>query len=369
MTRSTPLRILICTGHTGGHFFPAISFAEAFSKEHSEVEIHMLMSRMSSFAQAYVSRFQIHVIPCSAPPPFFSFKMVLFLLEYARVFWDTVLLFWKLTPRLVAGFGSYSSVPGVLCGVLFHVPVLLHEQNVVPGRANRFLSFLVNRIATSFPDAHGSFPSKKVFWAGYPLRPSFWDVVRAQEGKGETQKPFTILIVGGSQGARRLNETFLEFFRSLGSEERAHFAVIHITGSADFESVKTVYRQLNAQVQVFDFSHNMVELYRKTNLVISRSGAGTIFELAALGKPAILVPYPHAYGHQKQNAVYLAEKQAAWMIEEKDLSCKILREAILTLYQDSGRRQQFEANIKRLTNREAGHILAENTWSLMCKKN
>jgi len=113
----------------------------------------------------------------------------------------------------------------------------------------------------------------------------------------------------------------------------------------------------------------MPELYRQADLVISRSGAGTIFELAALGKAAILVPYPHAYGHQKQNAVYLAEKQAAWMIEEKDLTSGVLREAILTLYRDSGQRQRFEANIKRFINREAGHVLAENTWSLMCKKN
>ena len=370
MTQNTALRILVCTGHTGGHFFPAASFAEAFLAEHPEAEVHLLISRATSLAQAYVSRprFHIHVIPCSAIPSFFSFKMVLFLLEYGVAFWKTLLLFWRLKPKLVIGFGSYGSVPGVLCGVLFQVPILLHEQNAVAGRANRFLASFAHRMATSFPETRG-ISSPKVFWTGYPLRSSFWEAVHANPERKELRNSFTVLVVGGSQGAKRLNEAFLGFFRSLKSEERADFAVIHITGSRDFESVKAAYEQLGGKAQVFDFSHHMAELYREADLVISRAGAGTIFELAALGKAAVLVPYPHAYAHQRQNAAYLVEQQAAWMIEEKDLSGDILREAVITLYRDPKRKQIFETNIKRLANREAGHLLTENTWSLMCEKN
>lgn len=368
MIQDNPLRILICTGHTGGHFFPAASFAEAFSEEHPEVKIHILTNRMTPFAQTYGSKFHLHVVSCSAPPSFFSFKLISFLLEYVRAFWRTVLLFRKLKPRLVAGFGSYSSIPGVVCGVLFKVPILLHEQNAVPGRANRLLAFLANRIATSFPDTQANFPSKKVFWTGYPLRSSFLENVRAHQPQKDIQNSFTILILGGSQGAKRLNEVFLEVFCSLRSEERTCFAVIHITGSTDFEWVKRVYDELKAKARVFDFSHHMSQLYQEADLVISRAGAGTIFEVAAAGKPAILVPYPHAYGHQRQNAIYLAEKQAAWVIEEQDLSCEVLREAVLTLYRDSKRRHLLGANIGGFTNREAGRVLVENTWSLMCEK-
>jgi UDP-N-acetylglucosamine--N-acetylmuramyl-(pentapeptide) pyrophosphoryl-undecaprenol N-acetylglucosamine transferase len=363
-------RVLICAGHTGGHFFPAVSYAEACLAMYPDIEINLLLNRMPSFAQSYMRdpRLHLHVIPISVPPYFFSFKMILFLLEYGHAIFKTLLLFFKIRPKLVVGFGSYGSVSGVLCGVFFRIPILLHEQNAVAGRANRWLAFFAHRVATSFPETDG-IPRNKILWTGFPLRPVFCEEVNHHLQDKKDQKSFTILILGGSQGAKRLNEVALEFFKSLTSEERAHFAVIHIVGSLTKESVQNAYEQLNLGAQVFDFSHQIAKYYKEADLVVSRAGAGTIFELAALGKASILIPYPYAYGHQKQNALCLAAKKAALMIEEEILSPHSLYEAVMSLYRDPKRREMFEANVKQFANREAAQALAENTWSLMCKKN
>lgn len=371
MKLTPPLRILICTGHTGGHFFPAVSCAEAFQAQRPGAEVHFLLSRMPAFAEqaAKDCPFHYHLIPFSPPPSFFSFKMFSFLLEYARAFWKTAFLILKLKPHLVVGFGSYSSVPGVLCASGFGIPVLLHEQNASFGRANRFLAFWASRVATSFPETHGKVAGRKVFCSGYPLRSSFLDQP-SQVVSGRTfEKPFTVLVFGGSQGAKRLNQVFLESLEDFSTEEKAGFAVIHIVGNDNAQEIVKTYQKLGIAADVSGFSVRISEYYRRADLVVSRAGAGTIFELAAIGRSAILIPYRYAYAHQKVNAEYLSTRQSARAIDDFDLSPQILLKAIRELRKDVGQRTKLAQNIRSISRPEASRILAQAGWELACVKN
>ncbi|MBI4358685.1 MAG: undecaprenyldiphospho-muramoylpentapeptide beta-N-acetylglucosaminyltransferase [Candidatus Omnitrophica bacterium] len=362
--------ILICAGHTGGHFFPAVSFAEAVKALHPEVDIHMLMSRTPLFVdQGNVHKaFHLHMVPLSSPPHLFSLKGFFYLLKCTIVFWKTALLLSKLRPRLVVGFGSYGTVPGVLCAAGFKIPILLHEQNAKIGRANQFLARCAKRIATSFPEVKGQISQRKVFYSGFPLRSVFDTPLEPADFEKPPDKPFTVLVFGGSQGAKRLNRAFLDALTALGAEERAGIAVIHIVGNDDLDHMRQGYERLGIQADLFHFSKNIFEHYRSADLVISRAGAGTIFELAALGRAAILVPYPHAYAHQKINAQYLAQAGAARVIEDEKLDADSLLRFILELRHDRAERSKLEQSVRRLARPNASETLAEEGWKLLCQQ-
>ena len=357
-------RFLICTGPTGGHFFPAVSFAERFRAAHPNVEIHFLMNRLPEFARIECDKIgaAVHLIPFRSSEHLFSFQGPGLLIEYIRAFGKTTGLIRRLRPALVVGFGSYGSVFGVVLGRLFGVPVLLHEQNAVAGRANRMLSVWAKRIGTSFPATAGLGQDPKVFWSGYPLRQAFLsDEAGTRDNR---QRPFTLLTMGGSQGAQRLNRVVCEVITQLLPEEKTSFAVIHITGNDDFECVREIYRKAGVQAEVVPFSDRISDYFLRADLVVSRAGAGTLFELAAVGRAAILVPYPHAQAHQKKNAEYAASRGWARMILDEDLSAERLIGEIRSLWHNHVMRQQLAAGIQQLSKRDADRTLAEAAWKL-----
>ena len=371
MNPKQPVRILICTGHTGGHFFPAVSFAETFQSIHSETEIHILMSRMPQFAERFQQEhpFKFHIISLTPPPSFFSFKMLIFLLQCISVFCRTFFLLIRTKPALVVGFGSYGSAPGVLCAAILRIPVLLHEQNASAGRANQFLAMWADQIAISFPETQGRFPHKKIFWSGYPLRPSFLKGIDKIHNEALAKNKFTILVFGGSQGAKRISDIFLKALGALSAVERSRLAVIHNVGSGDLQEIEQAYQDLGIAADVRTFSYQIVEQYKRADLVVSRAGAGTIFELAALGRAAILIPYPHAYAHQKLNAADLIRRDSAQVIYDEELSADKLRETMLSLKDNLSRRRQLAENIKRLAKKDANEALVRAGWKLICEKN
>ena len=371
MNQKPTVRVLICTGHTGGHFFPAVSCAETFESEHPEVEVHILVNRISPLAEHLIKErsLRVHLIGFSSFPTFFSFKMIPFLLEYVAAFWKTLSLLLKIKPKLVIGFGSYGSIPGILCAAFYRIPILLHEQNALAGRANQFLALWADRIAVSFPETRASFAQEKVFWSGYPLRSSFWGGINQFPNEQLPSRSFTILVFGGSQGARRLNQVFLKSLEALKAEERTDLAVIHIVGNNDTQGIKETYQKLGIEADVSNFSYRISEQYKRADLVIARAGAGTIFELAALRRAAILIPYPHAYAHQKANAEYLVRRGSAQAIEDGELTDVVLRDTIIQLKNNVRQREELGENIQRLAKREAGQLLTGAGWELICEKN
>ena len=338
---------------------------------HPEAEIHILVGRRSSFAEPSLKGgfFHLHVIPLSPTPSFFSLKMLRFLLECGVGGCRTFFLFLKLRPKLVIGFGSLSSVPGVLFAAMFRIPILIHEQNAVSGRANQFLARWANRIAISFPETQGKFNPEKIVWAGYPLRPAFWEVVRKPDREEARQKPFTVLVLGGSQGAKHLNVAFLKALETLRAEERKNLAVIHNVGGDNLNEIRTTYQSLGIAAEVDAFSYEIAHQYRRADLVISRAGAGTIFELAAMGRAAILIPYPHAYAHQKVNAERLMQKASARVIDDEDLEPSRLRDLILELKNNPDERIRLGMTIRKFAKDDASQTLVDIGWKLICDRN
>ncbi len=362
--------IVICGGHTGGHFFPAVSFGNQFLKSHPEVKIHILLSRLPSFSESVLaaSQFKVHLIDFPSFSMKFSLKSVLFLIKYIFAFLRTFVLFMKLRPSLIAGFGSYSSIPGVLSGALLGVPIVLHEQNAVLGRANQFLIRWARVLAVSFPQTAHRSSNTKMIHTGYPLRDEFLSH-RGQEKGFSLQKKFRILVFGGSQGAKRLNDIFLNAICMIKAEEMNHLAVTHIVGNDDINQIRNRYLALNISARVESFSHNMSQDLSEADFVISRSGAGTIFELAALGKPSVLVPYPHAYAHQKLNADFLVNSGAAKMIKDEQLTPERLSREIEWAFHNRQQLTQMSKNIRNLFSNDASTKLVQVGWNLLCEEN
>lgn len=360
-----PVRILIATGATGGHLFPALSLAEAIGANHPEAEIHLVLNRTADFARQALSGLQIHVhaIPFRPPHALFSFSVLQILIEYVKAFWNITGLLNFLKPKVIIGFGSFGAVPAVLCGACFGIPIVLHEQNARAGRANRFLSYWADVIAVSFPETLG-LPARKIICTGFPVRAPFLSVALSGECLKQGGEEFTVLVFGGSQGARRLNAVFLEALALFRPEEKVRFAVIHITGSDDSETVQKTYRDLGVSAQVLSFSREIEKAFVRADLVISRAGAGTIFELATVGRAAILIPYPFAYAHQEANAEYLARRGWVRALGERELNSERLYQHICDLRTNVNLRREMENGIRGFACPDAAARLMETAWKL-----
>ena len=359
------MTVLVCTGSTGGHFFPALAFAESVQENHPKVAVHFILTKSVPFAQRALMDRRITSSSISFLPPsdLFSYRFLFALFKCMVAFLKSAGLVWKLKPCLVVGFGSYASIPAVLIASLFGLPVLLHEQNVVPGRANLFLSVWASRIAVSFQETLNYFPKEKTCVSGYPLRKSF-EGLSDKPKPADGSRPLTLLIFGGSQGARSINEVFLEAMSMLSSEERLKFAVIHITGSNRTAQLQTAYRGLSMKSDIVEFTDRMWEFLSLSDLVIARAGAGTIFELAQLRRASILIPYPFAHRHQEWNGRYLAACGAARVILERELTPKGLKDAVMELAFNAQDRNLMGQAIGRFSKPNVAETLAESAWSL-----
>ena len=229
------------------------------------------------------------------------------------------------SPACVIGMGGYSSGPVCVAARLSGVPSLIHEQNSFPGLTNRLLCRIVDRVCVSFEESAGRFPGGKIVVTGNPVRGEFFEI---GEKTSREKKPFTVLVVGGSLGAGAVNEAVVDALVLLSGKGAAP-AVIHQTGAADCERIRERYRTEGLRGEVHPFIDDMPEVYRRADLVVGRAGATTIFELAAAGRPAILVPYPFAADqHQTANAESLAAAGGAEIIMQQDLDGPSLASAI-----------------------------------------
>ena len=227
----------------------------------------------------------------------------------------------ELKPELLIGVGGYASGPAVVAGWAQRIPTVLLEQNAHPGLTNRVLARFADRVCVSFPESAAYFPSARTIETGNPVRPP---VTR----NAERREAFSILIFGGSAGAHHLNEIGVEAVVRLASPA-AISRIVHQTGEADFEWVRDRYRERGIEAEVRPFIDDMATAYAGADLVVCRAGATTLAELTALGKPAVLVPYPHAADdHQRKNAESLVRRGAAIMILDPELSAENLSQAI-----------------------------------------
>ncbi len=314
-------RILIFSGPSGGHLFPAQAFAEAVQDEKFSAELILVTSvrakiLCSGFPNALFS--DIRFLPEFGAPSFFSLAGIKAIFKIPAAAIQSWKIISQIKPDLCLGFGSFVSYFGILFSALRGIPTLIHEQNQVPGKATRMLQSIVRITATSFPETVFKKKTNRAVFTGLPIRRELREgVISIQQKAAQT---FTVLICGGSQGSVFLNTAVTQAFSLFNPEERRQFAVIHITGLGQDTKVSAEYAQMQMKAEVYPFFQEMQLMYNRAHMVISRAGANSLFEQAMHGLPTALIPYPHAEGHQQDNARYFVEKGAALMHVQNEAS-------------------------------------------------
>lgn len=360
MPEGRPLTISIFAGHSGGHIFPAQAYAEELRRRRPEAVLHLITSRKANLIAFKLPDGLFNRIVYMEEFPHstgFSLSTLIFLLKLLRAFARTFRYLNEAKPDFCAGFGSYVSYPGIFLAEKMKIPNLIHEQNRIAGKATKMLAMHADIVAVSFGETFANTALKHREVTGLPVR-SF---LRAPKTAVKDAGKFRVLVVGGSQGAHRLNEVVLESFLRLTPEEKQKIAVIHITGNADFARVSAAYIKAGVENETYPFYEKMQELYQKADLAVTRAGANTVFELALYGLPAILIPYPFAGGHQAANADYFAVRNAALMKEEKELNADWLAGQIREFANNETLRQKFSIQISNVSVPDAAERLADLT--------
>jgi len=318
------MRVLIATGSSGGHIFPALALAD--SLKDSGAGLLLVLPKKSKDNNISIGSAPVKYIRSAALSFNLSGKNIAGACSFLLGAWEGMLIILKFRPDVVVGFGSLNTVALIFWAWLFRIKTMIHEQNVIPGKANRLLVKLVDRVAVSFSQTKNylHITAEKIVLTGNPLRKDLLPMDRKQaldffkfkEGK------FNILITGGSQGSAKLNSVCAEAIAAY--QKKADLQLIHISGVQDFSSLKIKYDSWGLAYRLFDFFPAMQYAYSVADLVICRSGATTIAELQKFAIPAVLVPYPFAYAHQEANARVLADPGAALIIKDTELSAEKL---------------------------------------------
>ena len=364
------VRILMAAGGTGGHIFPALAVADEMRRrsESSASGAAQYETVFLGTGRGLETRvipragYRLETIQAAGLKGIAGWKRMLNAAKLPRSAFEAARLLYRLRPGVVVGIGGYISGPVMLEAALAGIPTLLYEANAVPGFTNRVLAPVVRLAAVGFDESLAAYGSKGRL-TGHPVRREFYGM----EPKAHAS-PYTVLVVGGSQGARALNQCLAEslpLFRSQGGES---LRFIHQTGEADYNAVGAAYGDQWAGSEVCAFIDNIAEAFSRADLIICRAGAATVAELAAAGKASILVPYPSATDqHQLQNARALERAGAACVIEQKDLTPERLVDCVMDLLGDPGKLALMERQAKSLARPQAAARIADLIEGL-CRK-
>ncbi|HZC68228.1 MAG TPA: undecaprenyldiphospho-muramoylpentapeptide beta-N-acetylglucosaminyltransferase [Nitrospirales bacterium] len=347
------MRVIIAAGGTGGHLYPGVALAREFARLDPGSET-IFVGTDRGLETKVVPREGYELITITARGVMGQgvWEAVQGLAAVPVGLLQCLAICHQRRPDLAIGIGGYTSPPLVLAAFLLGIKRAILEPNVHPGVANRVLSPFANLIFVSFADTAPFFASGKTRIVGTPIRQEFLEA-SILSGEGGETRGFTLLVLGGSQGARSINRAIVA---SLPRVLAAHptLRVIHQTGERDYEEVVAAYREyLSApppdQIEVVPFIFNVPLAFRQADLIVSRSGATTVAEITACGKPAILIPFPHAiHGHQERNARVLEQAGAATVILDAGLTGEALAAAITALLADPGRLGEMARRSKGL---------------------
>jgi len=320
--------ILLSAGGTGGHLFPAEALAAELAQR--GFEPHLVTDERARRFVSYFHDEHIHLVQSATiagknPWRWFCSSWRLFCgLRQSRRLLKT------LKPRLVIGFGGYPSLPPLYVATRLNLPTLIHEQNTVMGRANRFLSGRVRAIAAGFPLPQGHHRTKTTV-TGNPLREAAIKAAQIPYQSASMGEAFHLLIFGGSQGASVFSSLIPAALGLLDDERRARLHVVQQVRAQELHEVQRLYEALHIHAEIAPFFNDMARRIAAAQLIIARSGGSTVAEIAAIGRPALLVPYPGALDHdQAENAKTLSESGGAIIFAQHDLTPQILAEFLVT---------------------------------------
>jgi UDP-N-acetylglucosamine--N-acetylmuramyl-(pentapeptide) pyrophosphoryl-undecaprenol N-acetylglucosamine transferase len=354
------LRVVIAAGGTGGHLFPGIAVAREF-KAATGAAVTFLTTPKAVTAQileSYGCTYEALESRALKGEGIFSRGRTL--LSLPGSVWQARRRLQALNPHLVLGMGGHTSGPVGVAAWTLGTPLALHEQNAIPGSTNRWLSRLAQRVFVSFPETQRYLPAGLAIWTGNPIREEFF-----QDWPPRQRTPFTVLITGGSQGAHHLNlEVLAALPRLTDLKEKLRF--LHLPGAADREQVAAGYRQHGFEAQVMGFSPEMPELMARAHLIVCRAGASTLAELTAVGRAALLVPYPFAANnHQEHNARFLMEAGAGEMILNKNFTGEVFAGKIRQFISEPDTLAQMEAAARRLAKPHAAQEIVQGCLELL----
>jgi UDP-N-acetylglucosamine--N-acetylmuramyl-(pentapeptide) pyrophosphoryl-undecaprenol N-acetylglucosamine transferase len=342
---------LVMAGGTGGHIFPGLAVAEALRE--AGWRVHWLGAPDSMESQL-------------VPPRGFAFEAVAFggvrgkglttlaflPLKLLRAFWQSLQVVRRVKPDVVLGLGGYITFPGGMMASLWGKPLVLHEQNSVAGLANKVLAQLADRVFTAFP---GVFKTGQ--WVGNPLRRAFTEQATPAERFAGRSGPLRVLVVGGSLGAKALNDIVPQALALMPEATRPQ--VIHQSGAKQIEALRANYANTGVQAELTPFIDDTASAFAHADLVICRAGASTVTELAAVGVAALFVPFPFAVDdHQTTNAQFLVASGGGWLVPQAELTAQNLAERLTALSRDTLQDVAQKAHAQKKTNATREVVMA-----------
>lgn len=323
---------LVMAGGTGGHIFPGLALAQALQQQGWRV--HWLGGRGSPGQPSMESQL---VPQHGVPLDLIDFgglrgkglmAAALSPLRLLKAFWQSFGVLRRVKPDVVVGLGGYITFPAGMMAVLMGKSLLLHEQNSVAGLANKVLAGVADRVFTAFPDV-----LQGARWVGNPLRDAFLKVPPPEQRFAGRSGPLKVLVVGGSLGARALNEVVPQALALLPAAQRPQ--VLHQSGAKQIDALRANYAAAAVTADLTPFIDNTAQAFALADLVICRAGASTVTEIAAVGAAALLVPFPFAVDdHQTTNARFLTNQNAAWLIQQADLTPGVLADLLLNMQRE-----------------------------------
>ena len=352
------MRAILAGGGTGGHVIPALAIANQLKKSYGAEVLFIGTARGIENRLVPAAGYELKLVRVGALKNVSLMTRAKTAFDLPRAVWDAGRMLNEFAPNVVIGVGGYASGPAMLAAVVKHIPTLAFEPNVVPGFANRMVARFVSAAAVHFEETAKYFRHAEV--TGVPVRQAFFEIAEKKSGTP------TVLVFGGSQGAHAINEAMIRCLPVL-QREAPGIHIIHQTGERDYNDALAAYRSFSStasiaagdSAEVFKFIEDMPAAFARADLVVCRSGASTVAEIAAAGKPAVFVPFPRAADdHQRVNAEALAQAGAAVVVEESKLEGVWLAETISALLLDPARLRSMSAAARELAHPNAAWEIA-----------
>ncbi len=370
------MKVILSGGGTGGHIYPAVSIAKEIKKHYQNADILFIGTEAGLESRIIPKEgFRLLKIKVRGFERKLSFNNLLAVTESFTSLFRVSKIIREFKPDIVIGTGGYVCGSVLLAAALMNIPTLIHEQNAFPGVTNKILSKLVDVVALNFTEAKAYFPHNgKVIVTGNPIRSSMLSVSKEDGVKafGFDMELPVVFVVGGSRGARKLNESVLTLAKQCVSHKKCQ--MLHMTGETQYDEVLKRYSSEGIDLdtkylKVVPYLHNMPHALAASDILISRCGASTLSEITALGKPAILVPYPYATdNHQEYNGRALEKNGAAVVILERDLNGDLLYSEVADILKNKERIELMKSKSKELGRIDAADSILEAAERIIRKK-
>lgn len=357
-----PVRLVVTGGGTGGHLFPGIAVAEAIMAERPGSKVLFIGTDRQVDNQVLGQRsFMTASLKCQGLKGKSVSAALVALGQLPVALFKAAMSLRRFEPDLVLGVGGYVTGPVVLAAKLLGIPTCIHEQNSVPGLANKLLGKFVNRIFLSISGSEKFFPVGRSLLTGNPVR---GEILACNDHPADKKNP-VLLVMGGSQGAHRVNDLVSEGLCGLKQELPDGFIVIHQTGRQDEQRVRERYEAAGVKAEVAPFISDMAAAYSRADLIVSRSGATSLAEICVLGKPSLLIPFPYAAdNHQEHNARMVVERGGAIMIRESEAESAVLAVDILKIIGNPEEMRRMGERAREVSFPKASEAIVEECLAL-----